>query len=70
MKLSELKALCIRAIEEAETRERKMGKENWLHCRIDKHHSVSYRLSLIERTHHRRTADDLTDEDDDLGPDQ
>jgi len=27
MKLSELKALCIRAIEEAETRERKMGKE-------------------------------------------
>jgi len=47
MKLSELKALCIRAIEEAETRERKMGKENWLHCRIDKHHSVSYRLSLM-----------------------
>jgi len=43
----ELKALCIRAIEEAETRERKMGKENWLHCRIDKHHSVSYRLSLM-----------------------
>ena len=27
MKLSELKALCILAIEEAEARERKMGKE-------------------------------------------
>ena len=27
MKLSELKALCIKAIEEAEARERKMGKE-------------------------------------------
>ena len=28
MKLSELKALCIKAIDEAEARERKMGKEN------------------------------------------
>lgn len=27
MKLSELKAICIKAIEEAESRERKMGKE-------------------------------------------
>jgi len=36
-------ALCIKAIEEAEARERKNGgkRKNWLHCRIDRRHSVA-----------------------------
>ena len=69
MKLSELKALCIKTIEEAEARERKMGKEKLTTLPYRQTPLGELQVLFSELSELATDAQlwDLTDENDNLG---